>query len=351
VRPIKLSATIFAASLFLIACNSNQPQQTAQVDPNANNVTITQRVPDQNEYWAKDNLDLQRVGNLLERSKSPQQFESYLNSNDGINNLDLNGDGYADYISVQEYQDRGTNERGLSLFSRFGPDLIQEIATIILYRDNLRSPGARILLTGNDQIYGDNYYYEANWMDRSLGIANLLFGNRNTYYTSPYYYNNYPNDYRTYQVVDTPYYRTRIERLYPQPVFVYTTNPDWITYIKIMSPNNGLHLGQIKARLVKPTQEQEIYFKNNPRGPKGVKADKPDDADKGDKGNNGGKKDDVGKPDDQPKENPKPMTKDDKPGKPDKVDKPNVQKQNAKPAKQDNGGKDSGKGGGKGKKP
>jgi hypothetical protein len=329
-----------------MACNTNQPQQTAAVEPQVNNGVVPQPQAGDEEYWAKDNLDLQRVGNLFERSNSPQEFETYLNTNNGINNLDLNGDGYADYISVQEYQDRDTNQRGLSLFSNFGSGLIQEIAQIILYRDNDRSPGARVLLRGNDQIYGDNYYYETNWADRSVGIVSALFGSHTDYYRSPYYYNNYPANYQPYQIIGTPYYRTRIEQMYPQPIFVYTQNPAWINMIKIKSPN-GLHLGQIKARLVKPTKEQEIYFKNNPRGPKGVNAGKPNDVDKDNKGNNGGKKDDVGKPDNKPNDNPKPMTKDDKPGKPDKADKPN-----AKPAKQDNGGgKDNGKGGGKGKKP
>ncbi|MBP6002505.1 MAG: hypothetical protein KA746_03615 [Pyrinomonadaceae bacterium] len=182
---IKLSATIIAISLFLIACNTDQPRETANVQPVVSSGALTSGMFDANDYWAKDNLDLQRVGDLLERSNSPQEFEGYLNSSDGINNLDLNGDGYVDYISVDEYQDRDDNSRGLSIFSRFGPDLVQEIAQVILYRDEPRYPGARIALYGNDQIYGDNQYYETNWLDRSLGIAKLLFGSRDTYYRSP----------------------------------------------------------------------------------------------------------------------------------------------------------------------
>ncbi len=351
-RSIKISLIIFSISLIFIACNTSQPKRTATVEPQVNNQAVTQPLAGDEEYWAKDNLDLQRVGNLFERSNSPEEFESFLNTNNGINNLDLNGDGYADYISVQEYQDRDTNQRGLSLFSSFGPGLIQEIAQVILYRDNDRLPGARVLLRGNEQIYGDNNYYETNWADRSVGIVSALFGNRTEKYRSPYNFNNYPANYQPYQIIGTPVYRARIDQMYPQPIFVYTQNPAWINMIKIKSPNNGLHLGQIKARLVKPTQDQEIYFKNNPRGSKGVKADKPDNDDRGDKGNNGGKKDDVGKPDNQPKDNPKPMTKDDKPGKPEKSDKPAGEKPNEKPAKRDDGGgNDRGKGGGKGKRP
>lgn len=338
--------------MFLMACNTNQPQQTEKVQPVVNNGALTAGMFDANDYWAKDNLDLQRVGDLLERSKSPQEFEGYLNAYDGINNLDLNGDGYADYISVDEYQDRDDNSRGLSLFSRFGPGLVQELAQIIFYRDEPRNTGARVLMFGNDQIYGDNQYYETNWLDRSVGIASQLFGNRDTSYRSPYYYNNYPEDYRSYQVVETPFYRTRVEQLYPRPVFEYTANPAWITKIKIKSPNNGLHLGQIKARFVKPTKEQAEFLKNNPGRPPFVKAEK---ADKDDKGDKGGKKDDASKPDGQPKEDRKADTDKGDPSKPGKVEKQGGEKPNVKPAKPDSGGKDTGKGGdkggGKGKKP
>lgn len=340
-RSIKLSATILAIALFLMACNTNQPQTTANANQNAINGTLSESTFDANNYWAKENLDLQRVGDLLEKSNSPQEFESYLNSYDGINNLDLNGDGYVDYISVDEYQDRDDNSRGLSIYSRFGPDLVQEIAQIVLYRDEYRSPGARILLTGNDQMYGDNYHYETNWLDRSLAIANSLFGQRDTYYRSPYYYNNYPENYRTYQVVETPYYRSRIESLYPSPVFVYTMNPSFITRIKIKSPNNGLHLGQIKARFVKPTKEQAEFLKNNPGRPPFAKADK---VEKNDKDIQGGKKDDSTKPNNQPGDEKKADSKDAKPSKPDKVDnKKNVEKQDPKTGKPDKGGQNKGK--------
>ena len=259
-RTISLIA-LFTMGLWLVGCNSDQTSQIPTEQPYPNNAEYTESEGD--EYWAKDNLDLERVGNLLERSESPAQFERYLNEPDGINNLDLNGDGYADYISVEEYEDRDSNSRGLSLFSRFGPNLIQEIATVLLYRDGPNYPGSRILLNGNEQLYGDNSYYETNWLDRTIPLISTLFGNHDRY-RSPYYYDNYPSYYRPYDIVETPLYRTRIAQLYPQPVFVYTTAPSFLTKVKIKSPNNGLHLGQIHARLMKPTKDQEDFIKSNP---------------------------------------------------------------------------------------
>lgn len=326
------------AGLIFTACEQNQQQPVANVDANANNTAVAEEEPpnDENEPWAKDNFDLQRVGNILERSKSPKEFESYLNADDGINNLDLNGDGYADYISVEEFGDRADGQAGLSLFSRYGPDLIQEVATILFYRDEPRYPGARVLVRGNDQIYGDNYNYEANWLDRSIGIVSALFGEHDRY-RSPYYYDNYPSNYVTYEVVDTPYYRTRIERLYPQPVFVYMAAPAYLEKIKIKSPNNGLHLGQIRARLVKPTKDQIDFRRANPGRPGRVKNDK-DTGSPGKSGEAPGRDKDKGQ---------------DRKGNADRGKPEKMEKQNGRPEKADNPGKgkahDKGPGGGNGK--
>ena len=355
---IKLSITISAFSLFLSACATDQ--QVQQQPQAVNQDPVVYNVPqsgDTDDYWAKDNFDLQRVGDLLQRSNSPEEFETYLNSNDGINNLDLNGDGYVDYIGVQEYDNGDGNSRGLSLFSRFGPDLIQEIAQIVLHRDSPDWSGARVLLRGNEQIYGDNNNYETNWSDRSIGLVSTLFGNRTQQYRSPYYYNNYPPAYQTYQVIDRQNYRTRVERLYPQPIFVQTANPVWINNVKIKSPNNGLHLGQIKARLVKPTKDQEDFYKNNPRVLMATTDDKRNDRNRNDKV---GKDDDKGvKPDNMPKgdrekndrRDETPGINPNKPSKPEKMDKPKGDRPDNKAGKPEKSGKGDGKsnGGGKGK--
>jgi len=260
---LKTFLPVLAAGVIFAGCNTEGTQQAGIVNENANTAVMDETMADSDEYWAKDNLDLERVGAVFERSESPAEFERYLNEPGGVNNLDLNGDGYVDYISVREFDDREDGQRGLSLFTRFGPDLIQEVASILLYRDEPRYPGARVYLRGDDRIYGDNHYYETNWLDRTLGVVNALFGDRNDYYRSPYYYDNYPDYYEPYRVIEPAYYRTRVVELYPDPAFVYTTTPQYIDRIRIKSPNNGLHLGQIKARLMKPTDEQAAFYRNN----------------------------------------------------------------------------------------
>ena len=265
-RKTKLFFLFVAVGLFLGACGQSQQTSTTSPPPQTavnNNATVAETDPD--EYWAKDNLDLQRAGDLFEDADSPAEFEELLNKPDSINNLDLNDDGWVDYVSVQEFDDRDPNTRGLSLFSSFGPGLVQEVAQMFLFRDAPNVPGARMLVRGNDQIYGANQFYEANWLDKAIPLASSLFGDH-TPYKSPYYFDNYPSGYNTYSVVETPLYRSRVEQLYPRPALAYVTAaPAYWDKIKIKSPNNGLHLGQIKARLVNPTKEQAEYFKNNPR--------------------------------------------------------------------------------------
>jgi hypothetical protein len=264
---IRTTAPLIAITLFLTACNTDQlvgglgPASGTGVEAEA--------------MWARDNLDLQRVGALLERSDNPQEFEEYLNEDDGINNLDLNGDGYVDYISVEEFYDRDDYGRGLSLYSRFGPDLIQEIATIVFYRDEPSWPGARVVVIGNDNIYGDNVYYETNWYDRPIGLIQYVYSVHDPY-RSPYYYGYYPPDYVVYEVVETPVYVTRVRTFYPEPVLVYTESPTFISKVKIKSPNRGKHFDRVFAKLAKPTREQEKFIaENRGKKPESVKVDRP----------------------------------------------------------------------------
>lgn len=267
---MKFFKLFFIAVLFTTACNQSQTEEIIQTNPYPNEPTREEVIYDQAIGFAKENLDLQRVGVLLEESDNAEDFERLLNSEDGVNNLDLNGDGYVDYISVREFDEREQDERGFSLYSMFGQNEIQEIATIIFDRRGDQYPGARVLLNGNEQIYGDNSYYEKNWLDRSLNIVTWLFEDRNENYRSPYYYDNYPNYYEVYETVDTPVYRTRLEQYYPNPVFVYTAQPT-ITNIKINSPNNGRTINNIRVKMVKPTKQQDEFIKNNRQNPQFIK--------------------------------------------------------------------------------
>ena len=278
-KRILFLAAVLAAVVFWTSCNREQTQ-TQQEQPLV--TTNGQTIPPDDLYWAKNNFDLQRVGDIVRRSHSPEEFERYLNRPGGIDNLDLNGDGYVDYISVREYNDLNDPYcRGLSMYSQYGPDQIQEIGDVLFYRDQPQSPGARIVLHGDPRMYGDNFYYQSNWLDQSLQLVSYLFGGDRDLYSTPYYYDNYPTWYETYEVVETPVYQQRVVQLYPQPVVVYTTQPDFIDKIDIRSPYDGRYYPQARAMFVKPTREQEDFIKQNPRQDRNVRAENNGRRDQG----------------------------------------------------------------------
>jgi hypothetical protein len=190
-----------------------------------------------------------------------------------------------------------------------------------------------------------------------------------------YYYNNYPDYYEPYPVVETPVYVTRIQEYYPEPIFVRTYQPI-VTNIKIKSKYKDKSIDKIYAKLAKPTREQINFKKNNPNRPqfvefkKGKVKDVPpkfkevrernrNNIEKRGKGN-----DKNFEARNKPNKAERRNVKTEKPNrnferrneKPDKVErrneKPNkVQQQNVKPNKADKPGKgnDKNRGGGNGK--
>lgn len=249
-----------------MACNSTQSDEIALTRPVSDTIADNNLDGDLGGEYARENLDLNAVGALLEKADTAENFEYLLNTDNRVNNLDLNGDGYVDYISVAEYEDRDSNQRGFTLFDRFGADDVQEIARIFFDRDRDDNRGARVLLSGNEQLYGDNYNYEANWLEKSLNIVSWAFSDRADNYQSPYYYDNYPNNYTTYRVVETPVYRTRIQKFYPQPIFIRTDKPT-VTSIKIKSSYRDRSFNNIFGKLVKPSKEQKEFRKFIPNRP------------------------------------------------------------------------------------
>jgi hypothetical protein len=271
-----LSLIFLISALLITSCNTPLTGDTYS-NPNLyGQEEIESAFPEQELGWARENLDLRAIGELIEEADNAEELEYLLNSRDGVNNMDLNGDGYVDYISVREFDDRYDDERGFSFYSMFGSDAIQEILTVVFDRDGYgryddgydeygyRYPGSRVLIIGDDMIYGDDYYYEANWVDRPVTFVDWVFSDRD-YYRSPYYYGYYPDYYQPYTIVETTVYRTRIEQYYydSTPAFVYTTQPT-VTEIRIESPYRDRSLDRIYANLAKPTKEQVDFLRNDP---------------------------------------------------------------------------------------
>lgn len=149
-----------------------------------------------------DNLDLKAVASIFGDSRDLEDFERRLNDPKiQISNLDLNNDGYVDYLRVIE-----TTEKNLHLIvvqSVLEKDVFQDVATINVERDGDR---VSVQVVGDVYMYGPNYIYEPVYVVRPV-IFGVFWDPYYRPYYSPWYWGYYP----TYYSYWSPYpiYRYR----------------------------------------------------------------------------------------------------------------------------------------------
>ena len=149
-----------------------------------------------------DNLDLDAVSSIFADSKNLEDFEYRLNDPDNrISNLDLNQDGYVDYLRVIE---TATDNNSLVVIQAvLDKDIYQDVATIEIER---RPDGNHsIQIVGDAYIYGANYIIEPEFVRPPL-IFSFFWGPRFSVWNSPYYWGYYPRWYSNYR---------------PYPIFKY----------------------------------------------------------------------------------------------------------------------------------
>ncbi|MEE4176053.1 MAG: hypothetical protein V2I46_00945 [Bacteroides sp.] len=104
-----------------------------------------------------DNLNLYAVMDLFQNSETLEGFERSLNDPEKmINNLDLNGDKYVDYIMVTDYVDGADHTIVMSV--ALNVEEFQDVAVFTV--EKLRNGGVRIQLIGDEALYGKNYIVE-----------------------------------------------------------------------------------------------------------------------------------------------------------------------------------------------
>ena len=98
-----------------------------------------------------DNFSLEGALEIFKKSATPEEFERMLNDPDArVNNLDLNGDGYIDYIRVFDMYEGNVHTFVLqAAISEFES---QDIAIITL--EKLANGRAILQITGDADIYG-----------------------------------------------------------------------------------------------------------------------------------------------------------------------------------------------------
>ncbi len=202
---------------------------------------------------ARDGLDLKAVGSLLKKAKTAEEFEKMLNDTAlGVNNLDLDGDGKVDYINVTEFGD--AKVKGFSLTSQPAEGETQEIATIKV--EKVSDKEAKVQVQGNEQIYGQNHYYQSHMGIGQMLLLGYMF-RPHSYYMSPWHYGYYPSYYRPYRSVGYNSYSRRTSSMYGSSGFRSSTSRNISSSVK--SPNAGKTANKIKAPLYRPTQSQRSF--------------------------------------------------------------------------------------------
>ena len=98
-----------------------------------------------------DHFSLEGALELFKKSASPEDFERQLNSPETkVNNLDLNGDGYTDYIRVIDKHDGAVHI--FILQAMIGQNEGQDVAVISL--EKLANGKAVLQITGDADVYG-----------------------------------------------------------------------------------------------------------------------------------------------------------------------------------------------------
>jgi len=169
-------------------------------------VTVTNFNDDLSFY-----LDLNAVAAAFAESRSVQEFERLLNSSRYmINNLDLNRDGWIDYLRVIETH-RGYYHT-LLIQACLAPSVFQDVATLVA---EYRPSALYVEVIGDRWLYGPSYIVRPVFVKRPL-IWDMYGHPTYAVWVSPYYYGYFP----PYYTQPKPVYLTH----YQAYVSTYMTN-------------------------------------------------------------------------------------------------------------------------------
>jgi len=156
-----------------------------------------------------DNLDLEAVASTFGDAKDLADFELRLNDPDeGISNLDLNEDGYVDYLRVVETGEEDTHV--IAIQAIIGKDQYQDVATVEVEKDV--SGKEQVQVVGDVYIYGSNYIVEPAYVVRPP-IFTVFWRPHYRYYSSSWSWGHYPGWYRPWRPYRVGVYHTHCSRV------------------------------------------------------------------------------------------------------------------------------------------
>jgi len=178
-KRINLKAMKTIISILMITLTAFTVSAQHSVSVNASNYDIS------------DNLDLKAVAYLFGESKSLEVFERKLNDPElNISNLDLNFDGYIDYLRVVEVGKN--NYYVVTIQAVLGENMYQDVATIDVEVKNRRT--LKVQVVGNPYLYGRNYVIQPVYAYRPV-IIDFYVRPRRYVWASPWYWGYYPSYY------------------------------------------------------------------------------------------------------------------------------------------------------------
>ena len=176
------------------------------------NVSLSQ---DESSTLQGENLDLYATLELFKESESVEDFENQLNSEkNGINNLDLNNDGFVDYIRVIDYTDN--NIHTLTLQVPFEGDEAQDIAVIELDKNGDKTT---VQIVGDEDLYGSDFIVEPTSENESTAVnvnnwkpVRHIYSPNYVIWVSPWRYNHHPRLYKPWRPVSVIVYHSHTHR-------------------------------------------------------------------------------------------------------------------------------------------
>ncbi|MGM9766045.1 MAG: hypothetical protein ACI3ZO_06785 [Candidatus Cryptobacteroides sp.] len=190
-------AALFCASCFptrivtVSSVHDTPSYSTVVTAPKTHVSTTTTQVyatePDISLY-----LDLQAVAAAFAQSSSIREFESLLNNSSYmISNLDLNRDGYVDYLRVMSAM-QGYNHVFV-IQAVLAPNIYQDVATVVAEVPAFGNYYVEVI--GSSYIYGPNYIIRPVYYTRPV-IFNHICRHDYSPWKSPWYWNHYPTYYK-----------------------------------------------------------------------------------------------------------------------------------------------------------
>lgn len=157
-------------------------------------------------YDISNNLDLEAVASIFGDSKDLEDFEKRLNDPETkISNLDLNEDGYVDYLRIVEMVENSTHL--FAIQAVLGDDQYQDVAIIEVEKDD--SDNTYVQVVGDVYMYGPDFIIEPTYISRPVFFIHFW---KPLYrpYRSTYYWGYYPNYFRYWHPIQIHRYRTHI---------------------------------------------------------------------------------------------------------------------------------------------